>query len=193
MKKIALILLVITLITVLLGCSEKKEIVSPDISQIRSICNLATLECRYHNVAKGKKDVSDGLTHLFEKEREFWIEYTGVVKVGIDLSKVKIETNNDKVTVYLPNAKVLESIIDPQTLNENSYIASADGWNKNKITADDQTAAIKKAQENMEKEANNNGKLLLQARDNAEKLLKNYIDKLGEFSGVEYKITWKYE
>ena len=32
----------------------------PDISQIRSICELATLECYYHNVAKSIKEKGKG-------------------------------------------------------------------------------------------------------------------------------------
>ena len=36
----------------------------PALSQIRSICELATLECYYHNVEKSAKAKGTGLAHV---------------------------------------------------------------------------------------------------------------------------------
>ena len=88
MKKIILILLCVVILFSFVGCSEKDKYVGePDITRIRTICNLATLECYYHNVAKSTKTAGSSITDWFEKDREFWIEYTGVAKIGIDMER----------------------------------------------------------------------------------------------------------
>ena len=61
-RRVALIIIsVVMIMSTCTACSEKKQAVSePDITQVRNICNLATLECYYHNVAKsvrGRKRV----------------------------------------------------------------------------------------------------------------------------------------
>lgn len=193
-RKISLLLVFMLMISTLSGCSEKEEatVKEPDITQVRNICNLATLECYYHNVARSVKESEDGISHLFEKDRTFWIEYTGVARLGIDLSKVTMGINGTDVNIILPEAEVLDISIVENSLDENSYIVSDDSINKNKITAEDQTEAINKAQENMKNEVKNNSSLLLSAQNRAKTLIENYIKQLGEASGVEYNIHWVY-
>ena len=193
-KKITTFILVMALaVCAMCGCSTNKENVKePDIIQIRNICNLATLECYYHNVAKSIKEPEAGITHIGEKERTFWIEYTGKVRLGIDMSKVTMNIKGSDVEVTLPEAKVLSSSIDKKTLDENSYISSENGWNKNSITATDQTKAIDEAQKGMEEEVKKNSSLLLSAQNRAKTLIENYIIQLGEASGIQYNIKWNY-
>ena len=76
------------------------------------------------------------------------------------------------------------------TLNEESYIISPDGLNPNKITAEDQTAAIEKAQEEMKRSVENNSALMSAAQERAKELIEAYIIQLGTEAGVEYNITW---
>lgn len=196
MKKTTLIILCVLLSCGTFGCapknrnSVKKE---PDITQIRSICNLATLECYYHNVAKSTKTAGSGISHVGEIDRKFWIEYTGIAKIGIDMSKVDMQIEGDTVTVFLPNAKLLSIDIEEDDLNEGSYIASADSINSNKITAEDQTKAINNAQSTMAESVRNNPQLLLNAQSRAQDLIENYINQLGELSNTEYNIKWVYE
>lgn len=193
MKKIIILISSVLIFCVFIaGCSQEvtTQNVQPDIVQIRSICNLATLECYYHNVAKSTKEAGS----WFQDDREFWIEYTGMAKVGIDMSKVTIEINNDVVTVFLPDAKLLSINILEETLNEDSYVMSEDGLIfKNKITADDQTSAINTAQKQMEDSVKSNSALLANAQGRAQTLIENYINNLGEISGVNYTIKWVYE
>lgn len=192
MRKIAIILLIALLVSVIGGCGTKTP-VEPDLSQIRSICELATLECYYHNVVKATKPKTEGFAGIGEVDREFWMEYDGIVKIGIDLSQVLLEVNANKVTVTLPEAKIVEVAIDKETWDASVYIHSEDSWfNKNKITADDQTKAFAQAQKEMEEEAAGNTYLLETARNRAQKLIENYIHRLGELSGIEYEIHWKY-
>ena len=128
-----------------------------------------------------------------EKDKKFWIEYTGVANLGIDMSKVKMEIDGINIKVTIPKAQLLNISIDETSLNDDSFTTSQDGWNKNEITADDQTAAINQAQKEMEKSVQENSALLVSAQDRAQKLIENYINRLGEAVGVEYKIEWVYE
>ena len=187
-------ILAVMLTVVLTGCGKQETVQMPEpkIEQVRSICNLATVQCYYHNVAKSEKKAEKGLTHLGEKDRKFWIEYTGIANLGIDVAEVQMNVDGTEVEVTLPEAKLLNISIDRKTLNEDSYISSADGLNKNEITAEDQTAAINQAQQEMQKTVAANTTLLLNAQNRAKKLIENYIGQLGEAAGVEYHITWIY-
>lgn len=194
MKKITVLILSLIMVGNLCGCAKSAEtrvIEEPDIIQIRSICNLATLECYYHNVAKGEKTAGTGILNIGEKDRTFWIEYTGVAKVGIDMSRVAMELKGEEITITLPKAELIS--VDVEELTEDSFVYSTDGLNKNKITAEDQTLAFKTAQEEMMAEVSQNSSLLITAQNRAQELIYNYIDRLGEISGVAYRITWVYE
>lgn len=191
MKKTNLLITTILIFCFILsGCKQSNNVIvkEPDITQIRSLCNLATLKCYYHNVAKSKKTADS----WFKKDREFWIEYTGIAKIGIDMSKVKMEISGNNIAVTLPNAELLDIDICENDLSGDSFKKSADGWIKNKITADDQTAAIYSAQTEMVENVKNNRSLLINAQYRAKKLIENYIKNLGEISDIEYQIKWIY-
>jgi len=153
---------------------------------------LATLEAYYHNVAKYTKEAESGITHLFEKDREMWIEYTGKAKIGIDMSDVTMEIKENKVKIYIPNAKLLS--IDIGKIDKDSYITNDDSWlNKNEFTPEEETKAINKAQEKMKEQVESNSQLLLQAQTRAKDLIEEYIIQLGKLSNIEYEIEWIYD
>ncbi len=192
MKRFISLLLSIILLFTITGClkHEEKQIPEPDIEQIRSICNLATLECYYHNVAKMTKKAGKGFTHIGEKDRRYWIEYTGIVKFGIDMSEVQSSLDGTVVKIYIPDAKVLSVNIDKDNLSEENFIMDKNGFNENKITSEDQSKAIHDAQKNMEIAANENKSLLLSAQTRAKDIIKTYITNLGNLVGIEYEIRW---
>ena len=193
MKKLILLVVTMALSVSLIGCSNQKEVVNkePEITQIRSICTLATLECYYHNVAKSVKTAGEGIAHVGEVDREFWIEYTGVAKVGIDMSKVSMTIDGSNVEIKIPEAELIGKVdIEESWLN---YIFSNDGLNKNEITVDDETKAINDAQKEMQESIKNNKTLLLNAQSRAQELIENYVVQIGKITGVDYKITWIYD
>ena len=138
-------------------------------------------------------DCRTGIWHFGEKDRQFWIEYTGTVKLGIDMSKVQMKVNGTDVTVTIPEAEVQQVNVDDDSYNSDSYIFSEDGINKNEITAEDATGAVENARNEMIKTAEENTALLVNAQERAKKMIENYIMQLGETTGTEYQITWKYE
>jgi hypothetical protein len=196
MKKKILLATFVAMMGLLCACevvADNKETnsIKPEEEQIRAICELSTLECYYHNVAKSTKTKGTGITSWGEKDREFWIEYTGVAKIGIDMSRVKMDMDDENhITIYLPEANVMNVTVEGETLD---YISSADGWNKNEITAEDETDAIEKAQQEMEETVKTNSALLQSARDRAQKLIENYINQLGKAVGATYEIEWNYD
>ena len=196
MKKriIALALMLSLLIGCMTACAGNSQSIEekPDITTIRSICEMATLECYYHNVAKSDKTASRGITHVGEKDRKFWVEYDGVVKLGIDMSKVKMTVENRDITITIPKAKVLSVTINEDSYNKDSFIAAKDGINSNKITAEDATKAVKEANEEMKETAQENTALLANAQHRAKDLIENYVQQIGKATGVEYKINWQY-
>ena len=186
------ILIIVVSIIVIIGiiaimCLPRKINKQPELSQIRAICNLATLKTYYHNVAKLEKNKD----WILQKDRELWIEYTGITTIGIDMSKVEMKVENEKVTVTLPMAKLLSIDIDENKIDKKSYVYSQDNiLFKNEITAKDETEAIKQAQSNMKKEVEENQQLLKIAQERAKDLIERYIKQLGELSGNTYKIEW---
>lgn len=194
MKKIACICVLVIMCLSLSACAKnEKEVVvkEPEITQIKSICNLATLECYYHNVARSTKTAGEGITHWGEVDREFWIEYTGVAKIGIDMSKVAMVIDGEDVRIKIPEAELIGKVdIRESGIN---YISSNDAFNKNQITVEDETIAIEDAQNKMQENIKNNKALLLSAQSRAQELIENYIKQMGTIAGITYKITWEYE
>lgn len=157
-------------------------------AQAKSICELATMECYYHNVARYSEEDAEGIL-WWKKDKNFWIEYAGIVEIGIDASMVHIEVEDEVVTITIPEAKVLGCRVDEKTLSESSFIIAKDSA---KVEAQDQTAAFREAQSKMEQAASEDSALLESARQRAQKLLEDYVNNIGEHIGKEYTIKWVY-
>lgn len=163
----------------------------PDISKVKNICELSTMKCYYHNVAKATKEAGTGLAHAFEKDRDFWIEYTGIVEISYRTEQVKMKQDGEKITITLPKPVVTCSV-DPDSWNEQSQISAKDQMvQKNPITGADVTEAMKTAQENMEADVRSNTSLLTTAELQAKELIENYINQIGHATGISYQITWE--
>lgn len=165
MKKVISTVLLVLMSLSLVACGknedEKKEII-PQSSQMKSICELATMDCYYHNVAKYNEE---------------------------DASLVNVEVKDDTVTITLPPAKILGCKVDESTLTEDSFIVAKDSA---KVEAEHQTAAFQEAQDNMRKEAEKDTVLLASAQQRAQKLLDDYVNNIGACTGKTYTIKWVY-
>lgn len=170
----------------------EKEAV-PDINKIKNICELSTLRCYYHNVAKSTKESGTGIFHFGEKERIFWIEYTGIVEISFDSEMIKMESDGTKIALTLPQPRVT-CTVDQDSWNEDSYVISKDQYfQKNPITAADQTRAIEEAQKKLKEEVGNNSALLGTAKQQARELIENYINQIGSAAGMKYSVVWEEE
>lgn len=190
MKKILSIVLMAVMCFMCMSC-EKKEVNNvdePKVSQMKAICELSVMDCYYHNVAKYFEEDASGAL-LWKKNKKFWIEYSGIVRVGIDASQVQIQVKDNNVEITMPKAKVLNCKVDPDSLSSDSFIVASDSA---KVEADDQKKAFEEAQKNMEEEASSDSALLAMAQQRAQNLLEEYVKNVGNVVGKEYTITWNY-
>lgn len=185
-KFTCVILITLLSINCLFGCGSQKQ--KPDFSSIKSICELSTLKCYYHNVATYEKN-AHGLLKVFGSGyKKIWIEYSGIVNLGIDINKVDIsepDTNN-VITIKIPDAEVQSTSLDKSTLSE----PLTDKGVFTKITTEEKTEALSSAQQNMKETAQKDTSLLAQAKEHAKLILQGYINNLGEEFNEEYTIKW---
>ena len=190
MNRKNIVILIVLLLLVITGCGKKNPDVKPSLSQVRNISDLATVKAYYHNVAKVEKKKGQGLTHLFEVDRKYWIEYTGVVKIGIKMSSITIDEKDNVVTINMPRAEILSHHCE--NYNDDSIYKNEDGFNENKIEDSEVNEAIKKADEEMLEKVKSNQSLFNRAEDGAEKLIQNYIEQVGKISGKKYEVKFVY-
>ena len=191
MKKSICTLLSLLLLLPLAACGKTPESsvdLEPKASQMKAICELAVMDCYYHNVAKFREENAEGFL-WWQKDKHFWIEYSGVVTLGVDVSLVTMEIEGNKVTVTLPEAKVLGCKVDSDSLTEDSFIVAK---TSGKIEAEDEIAAFDAAQSNLEETAANDKVLLASAQSRAQSLLEDYISNIGKAVGKQYSIQWVY-
>ena len=196
MKRIIGLLFVIVICSVTVAClkedsSQEKDIernMVPQETQMQSICELATMKCYYHNVAKYTEKDAAGVL-WWKKDRKFWIEYSGVVTVGIDTSLLKVDVKEDNVEIVLPPAKILGCEVDENTLTEDSFVVAK---NSAKVKAEHQKEAFKEAQSKMQEVAGSDTALLSNAQQRAKQLLEDYVKNIGDCIGKTYHIKWIY-
>lgn len=185
-KFTCVILITLLSINCIFGCGSQKQ--KPDFSSIKSVCELSTLKCYYHNVATYEKN-AHGLLKVFGSGyKKIWIEYSGIVNLGIDINKVDIsepDTNN-VITIKIPDAEVQSTSLDKSTLSE----PLTDKGVFTKITTEEKTEALSSAQQNMKETAQKDTSLLAQAKEHAKLILQGYINNLGEEFNEEYTIKW---
>ena len=176
------------LLTTACGKAEEPALPLPQEEQVKTICQLAVLECEYHNLAKfEQKDASKFL--WMTKDKRFWVEYSATAVLGINADQVSMELQGDVVNITLPRAQVLDCKVNGDSLSKDSYIvdkASAP------VTAEDEVYAFQEAQDGLQKtvEADNNMMNLAQKR--AEELLRNYVNSLAKATGTEYQVEFHY-
>ena len=181
-------LLVGTVVLCLTGCG--KETQNADFSGVTSVCELATLKCYYHNVAKAETEAS-GIFAKWLKTgyKKIWTEYSGIIEYGIDISQVTVSEpdKNGVVTVTMPDAQVLNVDVDEDSLGtpltDTGFLTS--------VTTEEKTTTLAGAQEAMEQQAKENTEMLSQAKARAKTLIEEYIKNVGESIGEEYTVEWK--
>lgn len=191
MKKIITLFLAMITLLSCVACGkveEEPKNMEPQVSQMKAICELAVMECYYHNVAKFTEEDAEGAL-WWKKDKHFWVEYSGVVKLGIDVSLVNIEVADTQITITIPEAKVLGCKVDSASLSEDSFIVDKDSA---EIDADDEIAAFDAAQAKLEEIASNDKALLAGAQQRAQALLEDYIYNIGNAVGKTYNIKWVY-
>lgn len=177
------------LLTTACGKAEEPALPLPQEEQVKAICQLAVLECEYHNLAKYQDGQKVERFLWMTKGKRFWVEYSATAVLGIDADRVSMELQGDVVSITLPRARVLNCKVNGDSLSKDSYIVDKDSA---PVTAQDEVAAFQEAQDGLQKmvEADNNMMNLAQKR--AEELLKNYVNSLAKATGTEYQVEFHY-
>jgi len=120
--------------------------------------------------------------------KQFWLEYSGIVEIGIDASQIQITGPNAQgvVELFVPDAKVLSVYADESSLSEP---LSENGWFTT-ISGKEKTEAFSTAQNAMRQEAENDQNLLRRAKENAKLLLERYIINTGKEMGLNFSVNW---
>ena len=174
---------------------EMLQSMRPQEIQVRNICQLATLQVYFNNVAKAVKPADSGIFGLLQSDRRFWVEYSGSARIGIDMSKVTMTVTDNVITVKMPPAKLLGDVeVDSSSYNVDSVVIETEDIYrpKNDITAADVTKAIKEANLYTTKSLLDNHSLMLNAELRAKDLIEKYISRLSKYSGVDYTINFEY-
>lgn len=177
------------LLTTACGKVEEPALPVPQEGQMKAICQLAVLECEYHNLAKYQDGQKVERFLWMTKGKRFWVEYSATAVLGINADQVSMKLQGDVVSITLPRARVLNCKVNGDSLSKDSYIVDKDSA---PVTAQDEVAAFQDAQDGLQKtvEADNNVMNLAQKR--AEELLRNYVNSLAKATGTEYQVEFHY-
>jgi len=99
---------------------EEKEIITSDIieSQIAQIAEISSVKYNYRDVLQMTNHRKINGMKVPFTEKSFIIVYNGYVKAGVDLTDVEVTVDDGKyVTVTIPNARILDNVIDEKTID----------------------------------------------------------------------------
>ena len=82
--------------------------------QVKELKELTTIQYKYKNIATREDWNTLFNIKLPFTKSSFIVTYTGVLKIGIDLSETKVEVdeNNKKINIILPEPKILSNDLD---------------------------------------------------------------------------------
>ena len=187
---IFIIMMILSVLIVKFPSLKKKEASTVDFSAVNKICELSTLRCYYHDVAEYEKQPDSLFQYgIFRYGyKKFWIEYDGIVELGIDINEVQVNSpdKNNIVYVYVPDAKIMNITADKDTMSD----PVIETGKFTSITAEEKAHAFSEAQQNMKQNAESDTSLLNHAKSNAMKLLEQYIVNVGRQLDQEYTVKW---
>ena len=177
------------LLTTACGKAEAPVLPVPQEGQMKAICQLAVLECEYHNLAKYQDGQKVERFLWMTKGKRFWVEYSATAVLGIDADQVSMELQGDVVSITLPRARVLHCEVNGDSLSKDSYIVDKDSA---PVTAQDEVRAFKDAQDSLQQTVEADGDMLDLAQTRVEDLLRNYVNSLAKATGTEYQVEFHY-
>ena len=160
--------------------------------EILKINELAVMEYKYRNT--GMIDAHDtfNISFLNGKKIPFSskmciISMDGTIKVGIDANKVDVEADNKskKITIQLPESKVLSNELDEKSI----YVYSEDDSFFNRLSAKDHSNIRQQIKNDATRLAQDNG-IIKQADDRVKELIKTMLEKIPNIKD-NYEIEFK--
>lgn len=161
---------------------------------IREISELATMEYRYKEQYTFQGHIDLDLDDILKgvkfplplTDKELVVNMEGVIKAGIDFSRMSIRCDEKKkeIVVSLPEPKYLSNELD----EENIEIVREKSALFNQLTTEDQNIVRQRIKKQAQTNADKND-ILKQASERAELLIKDYIETTPDVKG-NYKIRF---
>lgn len=153
---------------------------------LRSIGELATVEYLYTDAAwfVNSNQIFGHDVPLTEKS--FLAKWDGAIKAGIDVSRLRIEVDEDEkiLTISIPPAYITSHEIFYDTFE---VLNEKDGLFNN-ITVTDSNSVIEESKKAMEQRALDNG-LLDNAADNAKTLINSFLEYDARIADYAFNLT----
>ena len=168
---------------------HKKSVVTAEEveSVLKEASELTTSKYYYSNCLRyeNTKDwFGTGIDNPFTKSKGY-ILYDGTVSVGIDISQITFDIDNDReiVTIHLPEEKILSHEIDNDTLKTDSNESIF-----NMLNAEDYSKMIGGCKKETETKILKNKDYMKQVRNNTEQVIRNFFlaSKLTEGYVLEF-------
>ncbi len=99
--------------------SEQPKISSTGLTQqLQEIEELATLSYNYTKVGKFSDNLTFNGWDIPLTQKSFLITYDGRLKAGIKMNNIKIEIDNNTITVSIPDIEILSNEIDESSIEK---------------------------------------------------------------------------
>lgn len=155
--------------------------------QLNAVCDLVTEEYAYHNADKLEQNQSwlFGWTRPFSTKSAL-VTYDGIIKAGVDLSRVMPEVDEEKhtITIALPASRITDNNI-PQ---ESIQVVEIKNGLFNPVTIKDYNEFISQQKAVMQEKAIDQG-ILEKADQNAQNVIRTLLSALPGMS--EYTLVIK--
>ena len=155
--------------------------------QVKELKELATIQYKYKEIASREDWNTLFNIKLPFTKSSFIVSYTGILKLGIDLSETKVEVDeaNKTIKVTLPESKILSNELDMKSLKvydeKNSIF--------NPIKVDDYAEFTQSGKENAEADARESG-AFEQSAEVAKKVISDLLNATKEIK-EKYKIVFE--
>ena len=155
--------------------------------QVKELKELATIQYKYKEIASREDWNTLFNIKLPFTKSSFIVSYTGILKLGIDLSetKVDVDENSKTIKVTLPESKVLSNELDLKSLKvydeKNSIF--------NPVKVKDYAEFTQSGKENAEKDARESG-VFEQSKEVAKKIITDLLNTTKEIK-ENYKIVFE--
>lgn len=184
-KLIQIVLVIVVIIVIALGItrffSTESKTTKIGFEDIGELATQAAY-CTEVNVTEGSRNLF-GITIPFTQSKYIY-SYDVTIKAGFDFGEIQWELNGHTIEVRLPQAEVLSTEIDLDSLKV--YYEEESIFRQ--ITLTENNEALQTLQENAEQNAVENG-LLDNARSNAETILTGFFGNVYDMD--EYEIVFK--
>lgn len=119
---------------------------------------------------------------------KYYVAYEGTIRMGIDFNKIKVDTDQQKklITISLPKAEIQDVNVNPDSMD---YIFKGDFYETETVSGE----AFQECNRDLQKKAEKEDKLLVQAEENAKDAVSAFIQPLKENLDSGYKIKIEFE